>query len=42
MARGKVGLGVRNSIRTVIGYAGLALAALIAVSAARSISQTSR
>ncbi len=34
MARGKVDAGVRNSIRTVIGYAGLAIAALIAVSAA--------
>lgn len=34
MARGKVDLGVRNSIRTVVGYAGLALAAVIAVSAA--------
>jgi small-conductance mechanosensitive channel len=34
MARGKVDTGVRNSIRTVIGYAGLALAALFAVSAA--------
>ena len=34
MARGKVDTGVRNSIRTVIGYAGLALAALIAISAA--------
>jgi len=34
MARGKVDAGVRNSIRTVIGYAGLALAALIAISAA--------
>jgi small-conductance mechanosensitive channel len=34
MARGKVDVGVRNSIRTIIGYAGLALAALIAISAA--------
>ncbi|MBA3446065.1 MAG: mechanosensitive ion channel family protein [Pseudaminobacter sp.] len=34
MARGKVDTGVRNSIRTVVGYAGLALAALVAVSAA--------
>jgi potassium efflux system protein len=34
MARGKVDTGVRNSIRTVIGYAGLALAALIGISAA--------
>lgn len=34
MARGKVDLGVRNSIRTVVGYAGLAIAALISVSAA--------
>ncbi len=34
MARGKVDAGVRNSIRTVVGYAGLALAALIAVSSA--------
>jgi small-conductance mechanosensitive channel len=34
MERGKVDPGVRNSIRTVIGYAGLAIAALIAVSAA--------
>lgn len=34
MARGKVDPGVRNSIRTVVGYAGLALAGLIAVSAA--------
>jgi small-conductance mechanosensitive channel len=34
MARGKVDAGVRNSIRTVIGYAGLAIAALVAVSAA--------
>lgn len=34
MARGKVDLGVRNSIRTVVGYAGLAIAALIAVSSA--------
>jgi potassium efflux system protein len=34
MARGKVDTGVRNSIRTVIGYAGLALAMLVAISAA--------
>ncbi|MET0483369.1 MAG: mechanosensitive ion channel family protein [Aestuariivirgaceae bacterium] len=34
MARGRVDLGVRNSIRTVVGYAGLAIAALIGVSAA--------
>ncbi|MCV3240936.1 mechanosensitive ion channel family protein [Mesorhizobium sp. ZC-5] len=34
MARGRVDLGVRNSIRTVVGYAGLALAALVGVSAA--------
>lgn len=34
MARGKVDTGVRNSIRTVIGYAGLALAGLVSVSAA--------
>lgn len=34
MARGKVDTGVRNSIRTVVGYAGLALAALVAISAA--------
>ncbi len=34
MARGRVDAGVRNSIRTVVGYAGLALAALIGVSAA--------
>ncbi len=34
MARGKVDTGVRNSIRTVIGYAGLALAALFGISAA--------
>ena len=34
MARGKVELGVRNSIRTVVGYAGMALAALIAISSA--------
>lgn len=34
MARGRVDLGVRNSIRTVVGYVGLALAALIGVSAA--------
>ncbi len=34
MARGRVDVGVRNSIRTAIGYAGVALAALIGVSAA--------
>lgn len=34
MTRGKVDAGVRNSIRTVIGYAGIAVAALIGVSAA--------
>lgn len=34
MARGKVDAGVRNSIRTVVGYAGIALAALIGISAA--------
>ncbi|MFU0503267.1 mechanosensitive ion channel domain-containing protein [Pseudaminobacter sp. NGMCC 1.201702] len=34
MARGKVDAGVRNSIRTIVGYAGLALATLIAISAA--------
>ena len=34
MARGRVDSGVRNSIRTVIGYVGLVLAALVAVSAA--------
>jgi potassium efflux system protein len=34
MARGKVEPGVRNSIRTVVGYAGLALAALVAISSA--------
>jgi potassium efflux system protein len=34
MARGRVDIGVRNSIRTVIGYLGLAVAALIGVSAA--------
>lgn len=34
MARGKVDAGVRNSIRTAVGYAGIALAALIGVSAA--------
>jgi small-conductance mechanosensitive channel len=34
MARGKVDTGVRNSIRTVVGYAGVALAALVGVSAA--------
>lgn len=34
MARGRVDTGVRNSIRTVVGYAGLAIAGLIALSAA--------
>ncbi len=34
MARGRVDSGVRNSIRTVVGYAGLALAAIIGLSAA--------
>ncbi|WP_273726504.1 mechanosensitive ion channel family protein [Brucella gallinifaecis] len=34
LARGRVDSGVRNSIRTVVGYVGLVLAALIAVSAA--------
>ena len=34
MARGKVDPGVRNSIRTVVGYAGLALAGLIGISSA--------
>lgn len=34
MARGRVDSGVRNSIRTIIGYVGLCLAALIGVSAA--------
>lgn len=34
MARGRVDLGVRNSIRTVVGYAGVAVAALIGISAA--------
>lgn len=34
MARGRVDPGVRNSIRTVVGYAGFAIAGLIAVSAA--------
>lgn len=34
MARGKVDVGLRNSIRTAVGYAGIALAALIGVSAA--------
>ena len=34
MARGRVDTGVRNSIRTVVGYAGLALAGLIAISSA--------
>jgi len=34
MARGRVDAGVRNSIRTVVGYVGIALAAIIAISAA--------
>ena len=34
MARGRVEPGVRNSIRTVVGYAGLALTALVSISAA--------
>ncbi|MBB5703827.1 small-conductance mechanosensitive channel [Ochrobactrum daejeonense] len=34
MARGRVDSGVRNSIRTIIGYVGLCLAALMGVSAA--------
>lgn len=34
LARGRVDSGVRNSIRLVVGYAGLALAGLIAISAA--------
>jgi small-conductance mechanosensitive channel len=34
MARGRVDAGVRNSISTAIGYAGVALAALIGISAA--------
>lgn len=34
MARGRMDVGVRNSIKTAIGYAGLAVAALIGISAA--------
>ncbi|MEO5322541.1 mechanosensitive ion channel family protein [Mesorhizobium sp. CC13] len=34
MARGKVDAGVRNSIRVAVGYAGFAIAALIAISSA--------
>ena len=34
MARGRVDTGVRNSIRTVVGYAGIALAGLVGISAA--------
>jgi small-conductance mechanosensitive channel len=34
MARGRVDAGVRNSIRTGVGYAGIALAGLIGISAA--------
>ena len=34
MARGKVDTGVRNSISLVVGYAGMALAGIIAISAA--------
>ncbi|MDP3898908.1 MAG: mechanosensitive ion channel family protein [Mesorhizobium sp.] len=34
MARGRVDAGVRNSIRTAVGYAGVAIAGLIGISAA--------
>ncbi len=34
LARGKVDPGVRNSIKTAVGYAGIALAAIIGISAA--------
>lgn len=34
MARGRVDSGVRNSIRTVVGYVGLCIAALVGISAA--------
>ncbi|MHC3939930.1 hypothetical protein ACI0FR_01235 [Paenochrobactrum sp. BZR 201-1] len=34
MVRGRVDVGVRNSIRTVVGYIGLCLAALVGISAA--------
>ncbi len=34
MARGKVDAGVRNSIRLAVGYAGIAIAALVGISAA--------
>lgn len=34
MARSRVDIGVRNSIRTIVGYVGIALAAVIALSAA--------
>jgi small-conductance mechanosensitive channel len=34
MARGRVDAGVRNSISTAVGYAGIALAALVGISAA--------
>lgn len=34
MARGRVDAGVRNSIKTVVGYAGFALAAVVGISAA--------
>lgn len=34
MARGRLDTGVRTSIRTVVGYAGLAIAALVAISSA--------
>ncbi len=34
MARGRVDSGVRNSIKTVVGYVGLAVSALLAISAA--------
>ena len=34
LARGRVDVGVRNSIRTAVGYAGIAIAALFGISAA--------
>jgi small-conductance mechanosensitive channel len=34
LSRGKVDAGLRNSIRTAVGYAGIALAALVGISAA--------
>lgn len=34
MARGRIDAGVRNSIKTVVGYVGLAVAALVGISAA--------